>query len=276
MQEKFKNIMNERNFYNGKIAWITGASSGIGEALAKRLASNGAAVIISGTNISGLDKIAREIRDMGIQAESVPFDLSDPDEVEKAANKVIEKYEKIDFLFNNGGVSQRTATIDTETAIDRKIMEINYFSGVILTKKVLPGMIKNRGGHIIATSSISGLFGFPLRSAYSASKHAMHGFYESLWTELHDKGIRTTIACPGRVRTSMSVNAIGRDGKPHGKMDHGQLTGISPEKCAGQMLRAVMKNRRMVLIGGKELILARLKWWLPPVFYSIVTKIKPV
>ncbi len=268
--------MNERDFYNGKTAWITGGSSGIGQALAKRLAANGATVIISGSNISRLDRIAVEIRETGATAESIPFDLSDPDEVDHAANKVIEKYQNIDFLFNNGGVSQRTNAIDTTVATDRKIMEINYFSGIILTKKILPFMIKNGGGHIIATSSITGLFGFPLRSAYSASKHAMHGFYESLWTEFHDKGIRTTIACPGRVRTAISMNAIGKDGKPHGRMDHGQSYGISPEACARQMLRAVMRNRRQVLIGGKELMLARLKRLLPPVFYRIVIKIKPV
>jgi dehydrogenase/reductase SDR family member 7B len=276
LQRNIQNNMNERGFYKGKIAWVTGASSGIGEAIARRLAANGADLIISGTNTSRLDGVVEEISSMGARAESIVFDLSDPAEVEDAANRVIEKYPKIDFLFNNGGVSQRTAAIDTTPAIDRRIMEINYFSGVLLTKKVLPAMIKNGGGHIIAISSISGLFGFPLRSAYSASKHAMHGFYESLWTELHGKGIRTTIACPGRVRTNMSLNAIGKGGEPYGKMDRGQLTGISPEKCARQILRAVMQNRRQVLIGGKELILARLKCWLPSVFYRIVIKIKPV
>jgi dehydrogenase/reductase SDR family member 7B len=268
--------MEEKNFYKGKIAWVTGGSSGIGEAIARRLAANGAILIISGTNKPGLDRIVEEIRNTGARAESIVFDLSNPTEVEDAANKAVEKYQKIDLLFNNGGVSQRTMVLDTTLAIDRKIMEINYFSGVILTKKVLPAMIEQGGGHIIATSSISGLFGFPLRSSYSASKHAMHGFYESLWTELHDKGIRTTIACPGRVRTNMSVNAIGKGGEPYGKMDHGQINGISAEKCARQILRAVMHNRRQVLIGGKELILARLKLWMPPAFYRIVTKIKPV
>ena len=135
-------------------------------------------------------------------------------------------------------------------------------------------MIKNGGGHIIATSSISGKFGFPLRSAYGASKHALHGFYESVWTELWDKNIRTTLVCPGRVKTNISLHALGKDGKPHGKMDAGQAGGISPEECARQIMKAVRKNKREVLVGGKELIMARLKQYFPRIFYKLVIKIK--
>ena len=268
--------MNELDFYKGKIAWITGGSSGIGEALARRLAINGAEVIISSYDVSGLNRVVKDIKDTGGSAESIPFDLSNPAETEDAAGQIINKYQRIDLLFNNGGISQRAEAVETTLSTDRRIMEINYFSGVIITKKVLPSMIKNGGGHIIVTSSISGLFGFPLRSAYAASKHALHGFYESLWTELHHKGIRTTIICPGRVRTNISLHAIGGDGKPHGQMDPGQAGGISPENCARQILKAVMRNRRQVLIGGKELILARLKRFLPSVFYRLVIRIKPV
>ena len=268
--------MTERDFFNEKIAWITGGSSGIGEALAKRLAANGAMVIISSFDLPELERVVNEIEKSGGSADLLPFDLSDPVKVEAAADEMIKKYKKVDFLFNNGGVSQRTTAIETPVANDRKIMEINFFSGVILTKKLLPVMVEMGGGHIIATSSISGIFGFPLRSAYAASKHALHGFYESVWIELHKKGIKTTIVCPGRVKTNISIHALGKDGKPHGKMDPGQAGGITPEKCAGQILRAIMKNRRQVLIGGKELILARLKRWLPFVFYWLVIKIKPV
>lgn len=268
--------MNERKFFGGKTAWITGGSSGIGSALALRLAENGAVVIISSFDIPELDRVKDLIINKGGKAISLPFDLSIPSEINTAADKVLNEHWRIDFLFNNGGVSQRTTALETPVEIDRKIMEINFFSGIILAKKLLPRMIEQGGGHIVVTSSISGLFGFPLRSAYSASKHALHGFYESLWTELQDKNIRTTLICPGRVKTNISYNALGKDGNPHSKMDPGQAGGISPEKCAGKILQAVMKNRRQKLIGGKELILAGIKRFFPCVFYRLVIKIKPV
>ncbi len=268
--------MTEKKFFFGKIAWITGGSSGIGEALAKRLASNGVKVIISSFDIPELNRVVKEITEKGGAASFLPFDLSKRDDVEKAADDLLKTCKKIDFLFNNGGISQRTTVLDTSEETDRKIMEINYFSGIILTKKLLPGMIENGGGHIIATSSISGLFGFPLRSAYSASKHAMHGFYETVWTELHEKNIRTTIICPGRVKTMISFHALGKNGYPHGKMDTGLAGGIAPEKCAKQILKAVMKDKRLVLVGGKELFLPKIKRIWPFLFYRIVTKVNPL
>lgn len=268
--------MSEKNFFSGKTAWITGGSSGIGEALAKRLAALNAKVIISSFDIPELNRVAEEIKNSGGKVFIVAFDLSEPTEVERAAENVLSQHGEIHFLFNNGGVSQRTNALDTPVEVDRKLMEINYFSGVILTKILLPQMIQQGGGHIIATSSISGLFGFPLRSAYAASKHALHGFYESVWTEYYDKNIQTTLICPGRVKTNISIHALGKDGKPHGKMDQGQAGGISPEECAKQILKAVMKNKRQVLIGGKELILARLKMYFPFIFYRLVRKISPM
>lgn len=267
--------MSEKNFFNGKTAWITGASSGIGEATAKRLAGLNVRVIISSNDIPELNRVEKEIKEKGRFATSLPFDLSNPVEVENAADLVLTNNKNIHFLFNNAGISQRNTVLNTPIEIDRKIMEINYFSGIILTKKLLPHMIENGGGHIIITSSISGVFGFPLRSAYAAAKHALHGFYESLWTENYSKNIRTTVICPGRVKTNISFNAIGKNGLPHGRMDEGQAGGISPDRCAKQILKAVRKDRRQVFIGGKEIILARIKQYLPCLFYKLVIKIKP-
>jgi short-subunit dehydrogenase len=183
-------------------------------------------------------------------------------------------FPKIDILINNGGVSQRTLVKDTTMEIFRKIMEINLFGAVQLTKLVLPVMIKNGGGHIIATSSISGKFGFPLRSAYAASKHALHGFFETVRLENINENIKVTIVCPGRVKTNISYNAISTDGKPHGKMDDGQNEGISPEKCALQIMKAIRKNKKEVLIGGKELMMVHFKRFAPFIFYKIASKIK--
>lgn len=267
--------MSKTNLFEDKVAWITGASSGIGEALAKQLAKSGAKVIISSFDEKELKRVQSEVKETRHPIEFLEFDLSIPEDVQKAAFEVLKKFGRVDFLFNNGGVSQRTMTIDTSIELDRKIMETNYFSGVILSKALLPSMIENGSGHIIATSSISGLFGFPLRSAYAASKHALHGFYESVWTELSRKGIKTTIVCPGRVKTNISMHALDRDGNAHGKMDAGQASGISTEKAAKEILHAVQKNRRTVLVGGKELLMVHIKRFFPGLFYYLVTRIKP-
>ncbi len=263
------------NYYTKRVVWVTGASSGIGEALSKQLAEAGARLIMSSNEPEELSRVKKEMGKLTYEPLLVPFDLSEPIAVEEAADKVLKEMGKVDIFFSNGGVSTRTTAINTPLEIDRKIMEINYFSGLIITKKILPGMLKNRFGHIIATSSISGKFGFPLRSAYAASKHALHGFYESLWTELHQEGIRTTLVMPGRVRTNISMHALGQDGKEYGKMSKGQAEGIMPERCAMQMLWAAAKDKREVLIGGKELIMPRLKQYFPRIFYKLVIRIDP-
>ena len=261
-------------YYTGKIIWITGASSGIGEALAYAFAKENAKLILSSNNAEQLNRVEEKCLEQCTFCAAIPFDLEQPDSIKEALGKVMLLFPKIDILINNGGVSQRTLIKDTSMEVFRKIMEINLFGAVILTKLVLPVMTANGGGHIVATSSISGKFGFPLRSAYAASKHALHGFFETVRLENIDENINVTIVCPGRVRTNISYNAISIDGKAHGKMDDGQNDGITPEKCALQILKAIRKNKKEVLIGGKELLMVYLKRFVPFLFYKIASKIK--
>ena len=136
-------------------------------------------------------------------------------------------------------------------------------------------MIKRKSGHIVAISSITGLFGFRLRSAYSAAKHAMIGFYESLWCELTDQGINVTIVCPGRVHTNISLHAITKNGEAYGLMDHGQDSGTSAQVCAKQILKAVKSKKVLVYVGGKELLMVYFKRYIPWLFYRLVTKVQP-
>jgi len=267
--------MSNHQYFEDKIAWITGGSSGIGEAIAKELAVMCAKVIISSHEKEELLRVKNEITGVKYEPEILSFDLSDPESVEKAAGQLLAASKVPDFFFSNGGISQRATAIETDIDIDRRIMEINYFSGIIITKKILPAMVKKGGGHFVVTSSISGKFGFPLRSAYAASKHALHGFYESLWTEMWNQGIRTTIICPGRVKTNISLHALGKDGKKHAEMDAGQAGGISPEMAARRILSAVRQNKREAYVGGKEILMARIKQYLPALFYRVVRKIKP-
>lgn len=262
-------------YFNEKVVWITGASSGIGEAMAYEFSKENARLIISSNNIEELNKVKSNCLKNGTQCDAIFIDLEKPESIKEAFDKVMIITPKIDILINNGGVSQRTLFVDTPMEVFRKIMEINIFGAVELSKYVLPIMLKNGGGHIVATSSISGKFGFPLRSAYAASKHALHGFFESLRLENYKENIRVTIVCPGRVRTNISLHALTADGTAHGKMDDGQDGGITAENCARQILRAIRKNKKEVLIGGKELLMVHFKRFTPFIFTRIVKKIKP-
>ncbi|PLW98784.1 MAG: short chain dehydrogenase [Marinilabiliales bacterium] len=261
--------------FKGKKIWITGASSGIGEATSMKFAKLGAELIISSHEPEELERVCKACSDLGAKCTMIPFDLSKQDEVQSAANKVIEDFGAVDIFFSNGGVSQRAEVLDTPLHIDRFIMEVNYFSGITITKTLLPAMLKNGGGHIVATSSIAGDFGFRLRSAYSASKHAVYGFYETLRAEMKDKGIKATVVSPGRVKTNISVNAIDKQGKAHGKMDAGQDGGITAEKCADKIIKALKKNKPVAYIGGKELLMVYIKRFFPRIFFRIVSKIDP-
>ncbi|MEX0983083.1 MAG: SDR family NAD(P)-dependent oxidoreductase [Bacteroidales bacterium] len=262
------------NFKN-KIVWITGASSGIGEHLAEEFARDGATVIISSHEADELDRVKNKLASISEAVHPVVFNLGDPAAVQNAAEQVLQRFGRVDVLMNNGGISQRSLVAETPVEIDRRLMEIDYFAGVILAKAVLPGMIERGAGWFGVTSTIAGKFGFPLRSAYSAAKHALFGFYESLLAENHRHGIRVTIFSPGRVRTNISMFAVDKDGKSRGVMDPGQANGISPEACARKMVRSMKHGRRDILIGGSELVMVYIYKYLRPLYYRMVRKMNP-
>ena len=260
--------------FTHKTAWITGASSGIGESLAYELSGKGCNLVLSSNQPEELQRVAEKIRSRGGNCSVLPFELSQVDSIPLIARQAIATYGKIDLLFNNGGISQRSFINETPIENDRRIMEINYFSNIAITKAILPQMIRNGGGHIAVTSSLSGLFGFPLRSAYCASKHALHGFYETLRIEYLKDNIKVTLACPDRVRTNISLNALDSSGKAHGLMDERQDKGITPEQCAREIIRAVRKEKIVVLIGGFERISVYLKRYVPSLFYRMIARVK--
>jgi len=261
--------------FKDKVVWITGGSSGIGEALAYAFLNEEAKVIISSNMDDELNRVKENCNKFEHNCFVMPFDLADTDQIRKTANKVIKEFGSVDILINNGGISQRSLVQETPIELDRKIMEINYFGPVALTKSIIPHMINKGGGHIVVTSSISGKFGFPLRSAYSASKHALHGFFETVRSELKNQNINVTIICPGRIKTNISLFALTKDGTPHGKMDEGLDQGVSVEKCAKKYLLAIKKNKKEVYIGSKEILMVYIKRFFPVIFYKIVSKIKP-
>jgi len=253
---------------------ITGASSGIGKAITMQLAREGAKLIIADRALEGLLALKSECLNYTSFCETITFDLFKPEEVTAAATEILAKYGPIYLLVNNGGISQRSLAAETPIELDRRIMEIDFFSYIILTKAFLPSMIQQKEGYIAVTSSLSGKFGFYLRSSYSAAKHALQGYFETLRLELKPNGISVTIAYPGSINTSISVNAIEKDGKPHGVMDPAQANGMSAEDCAKHYIRAIKKGRAEVLIGGKEFIMFHLKRFFPRLFFKLIGKIK--
>ncbi len=260
--------------YTNKTVWIIGASSGIGKALAIDMAKLGAKLVISSRNTTELNKVQNQCAKYSANCIVVPLDLENNKDYSKQVEIVINTYKTIDFLILNGGISQRSLVIETPISIDRKLMEIIYFGNISITKAVLQYMVNQKYGHIIVVSSIVGKFGFPLRSAYSASKHALHGYYETLRAEQKVNHINVTIAIPGRVKTNISKNAILKDGSTHNKMDDGQNQGISVQSCSRQIIKAINKNKKEVLIGGKEIAMVWIKRFLPFLFYNFVGKIQ--
>ena len=263
-----------KNYFTDKVAWITGASSGIGEALVVEFIRRGAIVIASSHDISGLEKMKHACGEKSSSVYIVPFDLSETSSIKSIVDEQITIHGRIDYLLNIGGISQRARIEETPLWLDRKIFEINYFGTIALTKAVLPHMVRQKSGHILATSSISGRFGFPLRSAYSASKQALHGFIETLFLENKVNNIRASVIIPGRVRTSISFNALDSEGKPHGKLDDGQAKGVSPAEAANTIIRGIIKNKREILVGKSELLMLYIRRFLPWLFFSIADKIK--
>lgn len=263
-----------KDIFTGKVVWITGASSGIGEALVRAFAGGGSRVIASSNDGPGLARVAESCSAMKGSVTPVIFDLSEMNGIEEMVATVVNREGRVDMLLNIGGISQRALIRDTPLWLDRKIMEINYFGTIALTKALLPHMIRNGGGHIAATSSISGRFGFPLRSAYSASKQALHGFFETLLLEHRKDNIRVSVLIPGRVQTMISLHALTASGAEHGKMDDGQAGGVTPEKAARQIIKGLRRNRREILVGGSELLMLKIRKYMPALFFNIAGKIK--
>lgn len=256
-------------FYKNKVIWITGGSSGIGEAMTKQLNSEGAKVIISARRMEELQRVKNSCK-FPNNVDCVVLDVTDIVAVNQTAEKLLERYHKIDISILNAGVSQRSLAADTALSVDKRIMNINYFGAISVTKALLPSMIQHQLGHFVVTSSLSGKFGVPLRTAYSASKHALHGFYDALRAEVFEHNIKVTLICPGYIRTNISVNALVGEGQTHGVMDKNQDKGWTPEAAAAKILKAVEKGKREIAFGGKEAIAVYLKRFVPGILARIL------
>lgn len=261
--------------FDNKTIWITGASSGIGEACAYLLAKENANLILTARKADILTKVQEKCLSIGGKCEILPYDLSDIDGIPALVDKALSFFGRVDIMYNNAGISQRAKAGDTLFEVDKKIMDVNFFAPVRITKLLLPQMIKNGGGTFVTTTSISGRFGFPLRSAYSSSKHALYGFFETIHAEYYNQNIRSVLVCPGRVQTNISFYALEQDGQQHGKMDAGQAGGISADKAAKKIVKAIRKRKPEVLVGSKELLMVYFKRFIPALNRKIARNIKP-
>lgn len=253
-----------------QVVWITGASAGIGEALAQEFARAGARLVLSARNVAELERVAAACAPAEVLL--VPLDLGLADTLPACADKVQAHYGRLDVLINNGGISQRSLALDTSLDVHRRLMEVNYFGTVALTKAVLPQLVSQKSGQIVVVSSLVGKFGSPYRSAYAASKHALHGFFDSLRTEIWQSGVGITIICPGFVRTGVSINALTADGSPQRTMDAATEQGLAPEVLARKALRAIAQRREEVYIGGRETLGVYLKRLVPGLFSRVLRK----
>jgi len=259
--------------FANQVVWITGASSGIGEALAMEFSRYGARVVLSARRADELERVRQRL----VWPENhlvVPLDMAQPEAFGTAVEAVRNHFGRLDILVNNAGISQRSRAMDTDIAVDRRVMEINFFGVIGLTKAVLPWFREQRGGRVVVISSLVGELPTPLRSAYCASKHALHGWFESLRAEEYEHGLKILMVLPGFVHTQVSVNAVTADGSAHGKMDDYQKQGLAADVCAERIIHAVQRDRAQVIIAGREGLGIWLKRWFPALYRAIIRRVK--
>ena len=244
-----------------RVVWVTGASDGIGAALARALAREGARLVLTARRREALEAVA--VACAPAQVHVLPGDLRDLDSLPALADAAERAFGTIDVLVNNAGISQRGTALDTELAVVQEILALNVLAPIALTRAVLPGMIRRGSGRIVVTSSVAGHVATPMRSSYAASKHAVQGWFDALRAELHGTGVGVTIVSPGYIRTDIATRARTADGTPSGKRGLGNAHGMPVDRCAARMVDAIHRGRREVFIGGPEVAAVYLKRWLP-------------
>ncbi len=258
----------------GKIVWITGASSGIGEAVAYALARKKAKLILSARRTEELNRVKNRCAELsGEGVQTLTADLTDEASLPGITVEAIKCFGHIDILINNGGISQRSIVHETSIEVFRRLMEVNFFGAVSLTKNLIPHFIQRGQGHFVVISSVTGKFGTPYRSGYAASKHALHGFYDAVRAEYFKHNIIVTMICPGVIHTPISVSALKGDGTENKKMDPLQAKGMPVEQCAARIVHATEHQKQEVYIGGKEVALLYIKRFFPGLFSIIVRNV---
>jgi short-subunit dehydrogenase len=257
----------------GQIFWVTGASSGIGKALCQSLANRGAYLILSSRQTETLEQVKSKL----INSEKhhvLPLDLADSENFDAITENAWSLFGKIDYLINNGGISQRSLCLETDESVDRRLMEVDYFGTIKLTKLVAKKMVIIQSGTIVSISSIAGKVGSPYRSAYSGAKHALIGFMDCLRAEITQFGVRVLVVCPGWVQTDISRNALTGDMSQFGQLDKEIENGMPLEHFIKRLIKVIQSNKEEVVIAdGMPLLAAHARRLLPNLFHKIIRKI---
>jgi short-subunit dehydrogenase len=236
----------------GKVIWITGASAGIGEELSYQLSQLGASLILSGRNEDRLKHVNENLPRNPGEAKLLPFDLANLDQLPQQVDTALSFHGRVDCLINNAALAIRDYALATDLKVDKKLMDINYFGPMILTKQLLPHMLEKRSGQLVVVSSLSGKFGVPRTAAYAASKHALHGFFESLRSETVNSGVSITVIVPGIINTQITAHAVVGDGSNFGRWETTFQNGYPVEKATRKMIKAILHKKGEVFVGGAE------------------------
>uniref|UniRef100_A0A486XTB0 3-oxoacyl-[acyl-carrier protein] reductase n=1 Tax=Rheinheimera sp. BAL341 TaxID=1708203 RepID=A0A486XTB0_9GAMM len=257
-----------------KLIWITGASGGIGEALARELAADGARLVLSARRQSELERVRGSLANSS-QHLLLPLDITDTVAVSAAISTIQHQIGRLDWLINNAGISQRALIVDTTIETERKLFEVDYFAQVNLTRQALPLLLADGGGKVVFVSSVAGLVGTQYRGAYSAAKAALHLWANSLRAELFEQGLTVATIFPGFVKTDVSLNALTGDGTALGSMDDAQANAMSADAFAEKAVKALVKGKNYIVIGGlKERLGALVSRLSPELLYKMVRKSK--
>lgn len=245
--------------------WITGASSGIGAALARALSARGASVILSGRNQAALQAVAADCTDALV----LPFDAADLSTARPMAEQAWQWKGRVHGLVNNAGVSQRSLAIETDFQVYQTLINLDLLAPIALTQALLPRMVASGGGHIVAVASIAGIVGSPMRSAYSAAKHGLIGYHDAVRAENEHLGVQVHVVAPGSVKTNVSRNALNADGTPRGLSDAVIEAGIPADEAAREMLNAIASGQReLILAQGMERDIALLRRSNPDALFA--------
>ena len=256
--------------YKDLTIWITGASSGIGEALTIAFAKRGARIILSGRDKEKLALVKSRCKNSKKHI-VIPFDITDAEQAKQAYATAKTQAGKIDWLINNAGISQRALIMDTTEDVERQIMEIDYFAQTRLSRLVLPDMLEQGGGKIVMISSVAGLLGTQYRGAYGAAKAAIHMWANSLRAELHEQGIEVATIFPGFIQTNISINALTGDGSAQGTMDAATNKGLTATSFAKQVVKALTKGEEYIIVAGrKEKLATKVNRLSPPKLYKLI------
>lgn len=264
----------KKKMFVGKTIWITGASSGIGEALAVAFSQSGADVVLSARDQGGLERVAAKCHEhnpVGRQMVEA-FDVSDHQRFPSVVKHVLERSGGIDILVSNAGVGQRGTALSSSPDVLRNILNVNFFGSVFLTRELLPSMLQRGNGRVVVISSILGTAHLPGRSGYCASKHALHGYFNTLRSELQGSGVEVSIISPGIIATDISRHALTEEGTPYGKPTPSVAGRMRPETCAKRIVRAVADGKLNVSVGGVEVWSGTLSALFPKLYEKIIRK----